>query len=104
MSASAGVQYTDTTNGFRAYSRRLLLDQRVQPFREIFSAYELHYYLALRAPQLGYRCREIPVIRAYPADGEVPTKIHGWRGNVNVLRTLFAACLGRYVPPRRLAG
>jgi len=104
ISAAAGVQYTDTTNGFRAYSTRFLLDARVQPFRAIFSAYELHYYLALRAPRLGYRCCEIPVTRAYPDDGKVPTKIHGWRGNLAVLRTLFDACLGRYVPPRRLAG
>jgi hypothetical protein len=104
MSASAGIQYTDTTNGFRAYSRRLLYDPRVQPFRNVFSGYELHYYLALRAPHLGYRCCEIPVIRAYPDDGKIPTKIHGWRGNARVLSTLFAACLGRFVPPRSLAG
>jgi glycosyltransferase involved in cell wall biosynthesis len=104
MSLCAGFQYTDTTNGFRAYSSRFLLDHRVLPFRDEFSAYELHYYLALRAPHLGYRCCEIPVTRAYPKDGAVPTKIHGWRGNAKVRRTLFAACMGWYVPPARRAG
>ena len=37
VSLAAGFRYTDTTNGFRAYSRRLLLDPRVPPFRDVFS-------------------------------------------------------------------
>ena len=49
MSMAAGYRYTDTTNGFRAYSRKFLLDSRVQPFRAIFNRYELHYYLAIKA-------------------------------------------------------
>ena len=47
ISLAAGRRYTDTTNGFRAYSRRLLTDPRVQPLRDVFSGYELHYYLAM---------------------------------------------------------
>src|ERR1043165_9692924 len=39
---AAGVHYTDTTNGFRAYSRRLLSDRRVAPLRDVFVGYELH--------------------------------------------------------------
>lgn len=95
---AAGYPYTDTTNGFRAYSRRLLLDPRVAPFRDVFNAYELHYYLAIRAPRLGYRVCEVPVTRAYPTGGKVPTKIHGLRGNWQVLRTLLAACAGGFRP------
>jgi dolichol-phosphate mannosyltransferase len=98
ISLSAGFRYTDTTNGFRAYSRRLLLDPRVAPFRSVFSRYELHYYLAIRAARLGLRCRELPVTRAYPAAGKVPTKISKVRGNLLVLATLFRACMGRYDP------
>jgi glycosyltransferase involved in cell wall biosynthesis len=98
VSLAARFRYTDTTNGFRAYSRRLLVDPRVAPFRDVFSCYELHYYLAIRAARLGLRVTEIPVTRAYPADGAVPTKIHGWRGNVKVLRTLLDACAGRFDP------
>jgi dolichol-phosphate mannosyltransferase len=67
ISIAAGFRYTDTTNGFRAYSRRLLLDPRVAPFRSIFSTYELHYYLAIRAARLGFRITELPVTRSYPA-------------------------------------
>ena len=99
ISLAAGHWYTDTTNGFRAYSARLLADPRVAPFRDVFSAYELHYYLAIRAARLGFRVAELPVTRAYPSHGPTPTKIHGLRGNVFVLRTLVAACLGRFNPP-----
>lgn len=99
VSLAAGRRYTDTTNGFRAYSRRLLLDQRVAPFRPVFTGYELHYYLAIRAARLGFRVAEIPVTRAYPAHGRVPTKIRGLRGNMLVLDTLARACLGRFDPP-----
>jgi hypothetical protein len=95
---ASGFPYTDTTNGFRAYSRRMLLDPRVAPFRDVFQAYELHYYLAIRAAQLGLPICEIPVTRAYPEVGHVPTKIHGLRGNWKVLQTLFAACMGRFDP------
>jgi hypothetical protein len=98
ISLASRYRYTDTTNGFRAYSRRLLLDARVAPFRDVFARYELHYYLAIRAARLGYRICEQPVTRAYPAAGKVPTKISKFRGNSLVLMTLFRACLGKYNP------
>lgn len=98
ISLAAGTHYTDTTNGFRAYSRRLLTDQRVQPLRDIFLGYELHYYLAIRAPQLGFRAIETPVTRRYPETGKTPTKISPVRGNLLILRTLASAILGRFNP------
>lgn len=98
ISLAAGVRYTDTTNGFRAYSRRFLLDERVRPFRDVFRGYELHYYLAIRAGRLGFSVAELPVTRAYPAGGTVPSKIRGWRGNVNILRTLWRSVRGAYDP------
>jgi len=103
ISLASGFRFTDTTNGFRAYSRRLLLDERVAPFRDVFSGYELHYYLAIRSARLGYRVAEVPVTREYPAQGKTPTKIHGWRGNWQVLRTLLAVCLNRFNPSRESA-
>lgn len=98
VSLAARKRYTDTTNGFRAYSSRFLLDPRVQPFRSVFSGYELHYYLAIRAARLGFDVRELPVTRAYPASGHVPSKIKGWRGNAEVLRALWRAVRGAYDP------
>ena len=99
ISLAAGHRYTDTTNGFRAYSARFLRDPRVQPFRAIFQRYELHYYLAIRAARLGYRIAELPVTRTYPVSGAVPTKISGFRGQAGILRTLWDAVRGRFDPP-----
>lgn len=98
ISIAAGRRYTDTTNGFRAYSRKFLLDPRVQPFRDCFVAYELHYYLAIRAARLGFRCIETPVSRVYPSGGPVPTKIKGMKGNLFVLETLWKAVCGKFDP------
>ena len=98
ISFAAGVRYTDTTNGFRAYSRKLLTDPRVQPLRDIFVGYELHYYLAIRAARLGFRVVETPVTRRYPKTGKTPTKISPVKGNLTVLRTLAAAVAGRFDP------
>jgi dolichol-phosphate mannosyltransferase len=96
---ASGFPYTDTTNGFRAYSARFLADRRVAVFRDIFVGYELHYYLAIRACRLGYRVIEIPVRRVYPAGVKPPTKISPLRGNLKVIRCLLAACFHRYDPP-----
>lgn len=98
LSASSGFRWTDTTQGFRAYSRRMLLDPRVAPFRDVFQTYELLAYLSHQVPRLGYRCVELPTVRRYPK-GEVPTKIGGLRGNLKVLAILLRACLGHYGPP-----
>lgn len=95
LSVFSGFRWTDTTQGFRAYSRKMLLDARLAPFRDVFVGYELLAYLSLRAPQLGFRCAELPTVRRYPK-GEVPTKISAVRGNLTVLGVLFKACLGRY--------
>jgi len=97
LSLASGQRWTDTTQGYRAYSARLLLDPRVAPFRDEFVTYELLAYLSYRAPRLGYRCLELPTARRYPA-GEVPTKIAGVRGNLALLAILLRACLGGYDP------
>jgi dolichol-phosphate mannosyltransferase len=98
MRMASGFHYTDTTNGFRAYSRAFLSDARVAVFRDIFRGYELHYYLAIRAARLGFRCIEIPVSRVYPAKGKIPTKISPLRGNLKVLAVLGKAICGFYNP------
>lgn len=98
ITLAARHRHTDTTNGFRAYSRRLLGDPRVAPFRDVFSSYELHYYLAIRAARLGFRLQELPVTREYPRTGPVPTKISPLRGNFRVLRQLFQAARHRFDP------
>lgn len=102
LSLFSGFHWTDTTQGFRAYSRKMLLDINLAPFRDIFSDYELLAYLSYRTPQLGYRCVELPTARRYPAMGDIPTKIIGIKGNWSVLQVLFRACFGNYNLPSTL--
>lgn len=95
LSFSSQFHWTDTTQGFRAYSRRMLLDPAVAPFRSIFVEYELLAYLSHRVPLLGYRCVELPTIRRYPKN-EIPTKISPVRGSLKVFQALLLACCGIY--------
>jgi dolichol-phosphate mannosyltransferase len=97
LSLFSGFKWTDTTQGFRAYSRKMLIDTRIALFRDLFLTYELLAYLSYRAPKLGYRCVELPTVRRYPK-GEVPTKISAFKGNLSVLLVLCKACFGRYNP------
>lgn len=98
ISMAAGSRFTDTTNAFRAYSRRYLEHPQVQPLRDVFVGYELLAYLSVRAGQLGLRCCEVPVARVYPKTGKTPTKIKGMQGNLDLLKVLFAAARGAYGP------
>ena len=98
ISLAARQWFTDTTNAYRAYSRRYLTDPRVQPLRDIFMGYELLAYLSVRATQLGYKACEVPVVRAYPKTGKTPTKIKGMKGNSDLLACLWGALTGKYNP------
>lgn len=98
ISLLAQFHYTDTTNGYRAYSKKFLTDHRVAPFRKIFDTYELLAYLSVKAPRLGFRTIEIPVTRAYPKAKKIPTKISPLRGNLKLLKILFSLALGKYNP------
>ena len=90
--------YTDTTNGFRAYSANFLLDPRVRPFRDVFQNYELLFYLTVRAGQIGMQIAQVPVNRRYPKEGSIPTKIIGFRANFNILKQTFLAAVGNFNP------
>lgn len=97
LSLFSGFKWTDTTQGFRGYSQKLLSDPKIAPFRTVFDSYELLAYLSYRAPKLGFKCIEIPTKRSYPK-GEVPTKISGFRGNLKLISILLKTCFGKYNP------
>jgi dolichol-phosphate mannosyltransferase len=97
FSLAAGFHFTDVTNGFRAYSKKLLLDPQVKPFRDIFISYELIFYLGVRAAQLGYKVTEIPVVRRYPRH-TVPTKIKGLASLLQVFKVGIQTTFGYYNP------
>lgn len=99
ISLAARKRHTDTTNGFRAYSKKLLEDTRLAIFRDVFSTYELHYYLAIESARAGsYKLTEVPVTREYPRNGKTPTKISPLKGNLKVLGILFKASRRGYRP------
>ncbi len=90
--------FTDTTNGFRAYSATYLTHPDVRPFRAVFSVYNLLFYLTVRAGQLGLKVAQVPVVRRYPEDGKVPTKIGGLASKLALLRETVMAATGGYTP------
>ncbi|CAN5370134.1 hypothetical protein BH10PSE13_BH10PSE13_11300 [soil metagenome] len=99
LSLGGGHTFTDTTNGFRAYSARYLRDARVQPFRHEFDSYNLLFYLTVRAKRLDFRVTEVPVSRSYPAAGKTPTKIAGLSTRLTILSEALNAATGAYSPP-----
>lgn len=100
ISLTAHKKYTDTTNAYRGYSRNYITDKRVDIFRDVFSTYELLAYLSVRADQLKMKTCEIPVTRAYPDEGETPTKIKGFKGNWLLIKILMKNAFGKYRPKK----
>ena len=92
----SGYKYTDTTNGNRAYSKKLLTDKRIEPFRKIFVYYDFLVYISSIAPKLGFKVIEVPMIRKYPK-GKIPTKISFYKGNLRILISLFNVLFKRYL-------
>lgn len=98
ISHKAKFKYTDTTNGFRGHSRKMLQDKKMNIFRDVFDTYELLAYISVRAPRLGYKVIETPVIRKYPESGKVPTKISFLKGNMDLLKILWRIICNYYDP------
>lgn len=92
-------RYTDTTNGFRGYSMKLLTSVDLAIFRDIFDMYQLLPYIAYKAAKMGYRVIEIPVERKYPKFGTIPTKLNH-SGHISLLTDLLAIGLSKYDPKK----
>ncbi len=98
ISLTAGHWFTDTTNAYRAYSRRYLEHPQVRVLRDVFATYELLAYLSVRATQLGMKACEVPVARAYPKGEKTPTKISPFKGNLLLFKILLLNLFGKYNP------
>ena len=98
ISITAKHKFTDSTNAYRAYSKKYLAHPKVKPFRPIFVTYELLAFLSVRASQLGLKVGEVPVERRYPEKGKVPTKISFFKGNMNLIKILIDNYRGKYNP------
>lgn len=97
---SSKFRFTDSTNGFRAYSAKYLCDTRLDIFRDIFQTYDIQFYMTIKASRLGYKVCEIPVTRIYPKHGKIPTKVSLF-GNFSVLWRFIKVLIGRYNPKRK---
>lgn len=96
ISITAKKRFTDTTNAYRAHSKRYLQHPKVNPYRDVFQTYELLAFLSVRASQIGLKTCEIPVTRSYPLKEKTPTKISPIKGNYLLLKILFKNLIGSY--------
>jgi dolichol-phosphate mannosyltransferase len=96
ISLTAKFKFTDTTNAFRAYSKKYINHKDVLPFRGCFITYELLAYLSVRASQLKLKVCEIAVTREYPTGEKTPTKISFFAGNSDLIKILIKNLFRRY--------
>jgi glycosyltransferase involved in cell wall biosynthesis len=75
MTRFSGFEYSDSTQGFRGYSRSLLEDSNLNIFTNKLKRYQLLLWISLIAPKLGFNTIEIPNTRSYP-EGSFPTKLN----------------------------
>ncbi len=94
FSLVAGKRLTESTNGFRAFHRRLLEDDRIALDQEWLDEYELEPYLYLKTIRLGYRTAEVPVTKTYPPKAIGQTKMVPIVGWWSILRPLVFLGLG----------
>ena len=94
FSLAARRWVTESTNGFRAVHRRVLLDRRIKLRQGWLNQYELEPYLYLRAIQAGYRTAEVPVTKIYPPKHVGQTKMPPLTGWWSILRPLLYLGLG----------
>lgn len=94
FSLAARRWVTESTNGFRAVHRRVLLDARLDLKQTWLDEYELEPYLYLRAIQLGYRTAEVPVTKVYPPRQIGQTKMKPLVGWWSILRPIVLVGLG----------
>lgn len=94
FSLVARHRVTESTNGFRAVRRDVLLDPRLRLEQEWLDEYELEPYLYIKTIRLGYRTAEVPVTKIYPPRSIGQTKMKPVTGWWSMLRPLVYLGLG----------
>ena len=85
LSISSGFRWTDTTQGFRGYSKRTLLTLDFLFRDEKLQSYDFLFSLTKYAPKRSLRCTELGTARIYPKNEAMPTKISPVIGSLKVL-------------------
>lgn len=94
FSMAARRWVTESTNGFRAVTRAVLTDSRLNLDQEWLNEYELEPYLYLRTIQLGFKVAEVPVTKIYPPKRLGQTKMKPITGWWSILRPLVYVGFG----------
>lgn len=94
FSLAARKYVTESTNGFRAVTRAVLTDPRIDLKQPWLDEYELEPYLYLRTIQCGFRTAEVPVTKIYPPRKMGQTKMKPITGWWSILRPLVYVGLG----------
>jgi len=89
FSLFTGRRITDSTNGFRAMRVSLFNDPRIDFRQDWLKGYELEPYLMFKAITLGYRYKEVPVTKIYPARKLGYTKMRPLVGWWSILKPIF---------------
>lgn len=95
LSLASGHLWTDTTQGFRAYSPELLENKDLNVFDPNLKDYRLLFQITAKAPRLGMKCIESPTSRIYPKGSSVPTKISGLRSWAALLNQLLSVVFSK---------
>ena len=96
----AKIRITDSTNGFRGYSRKLILDERLNLKMRFFGGYSLVSYIPFFTGKNKLNFAEASVRRDYPESGATPTKIVSVAQWLQIFFDLFRGTLESY-PERK---
>ncbi|MGQ0823981.1 MAG: glycosyltransferase family 2 protein [Actinomycetota bacterium] len=94
FSLAARRRTTDSTNGFRAFSNRILADETISLDQAWLDGYELEPYLYLRVARSSYKTIEVPVTKTYPPKHLGQTKMPPVVGWWEILRPVVLVGLG----------
>ena len=89
-----GKKITESTNGFRAIKVSVFEDKRIDLTQDWLNHYELEVYLLMKLIKLGYKIKEIPCTKIYPAKRLGRTKMRPVLDWWKMLRPIFLVGFG----------
>lgn len=92
----ARIKITDSTNGFRAYSKRLIENDQLRMGQKSFRGYSLVSFIPFFVGKHKMNFAEVSVRRDYPASGATPTKIVSPSQWLQIFLDLFRATFETY--------
>jgi dolichol-phosphate mannosyltransferase len=87
----ASTKITDSTNGFRSYSKKLIQDLLPEIENSKFYGYALEPYVLIESIKRQYKFKEVPARKIYPEKKLGQTKIKPFVGWWDLLRPLIYA-------------